>query len=119
MKSFPSSERWSGIGGSSLLFPILNIAAIYWKSKNVKRYVSIQVTIDKKIAMLIHCEGQQHLTKQKITWNQYYKLLFLASSNTSRFFSVKEIQSETSPLIILKSIPWLPKLRCSTRKYFC
>ena len=29
IKSFPSSERWSGIVGRSLLFPILNIAAIY------------------------------------------------------------------------------------------
>lgn len=28
MKSLHCSDRWSGIGGSSLLFPILNIAAI-------------------------------------------------------------------------------------------
>lgn len=32
-KSFPSSEKWSGIGGISLLLPILNIAATWFNSK--------------------------------------------------------------------------------------
>ena len=33
-KAFPSSDRWSGISGSSLLFPILNMAATFEETHN-------------------------------------------------------------------------------------
>lgn len=36
-KSFPSSERSSGIAGSSLLFPILNMAATFKNRQGINR----------------------------------------------------------------------------------
>jgi len=59
-KSFPSSDKWSGIVGSSLLFPILNIAATLkqwmWNSRNRlfnQCFVSIQACAPTKTRIFV------------------------------------------------------------------